>query len=411
MKLFPQEHNPMKILEINKFNYVRGGAEKHFLDLVRLLKNKGHEVAVFSMEHPQNEFSPWKKYFVSYVGYDVSDSLWQKIKGTARIFYSIEARIKIKKLLDDFQPDIVHIHNIYHQISPSILTEIKKRKIPIIMTVHDYALICPDHLYQCNGFDCAKLGKDKYWEFIIKKGFKNSYVKSVLVVLEKMVHDFFQLYEKNIDLYICPSEFMRKKIVAAGIAAEKTTVIPHFFQPSAIRAVEDIEVGEKYIFHFGRLSKGKGVDRLIRVVKSIPNLKLYLAGKIEDDLVIPNDSRIKYLGFLNAEKILEYIKQSLFVVSFSKLSETFGLIALEANSSGKPFVGYRTGALSEIVENNRTGCLCSNEADIKMQIERLVRDDGLRILFSRNALKNAEKFNAENFYKKIMQVFLTAKIK
>lgn len=402
----------MKILEINKFNYVRGGAEKHFLDLVRLLKNKGHEVAVFSMDPPaggpQNEFSPWKKYFISYVGYDKNDSLWQKVKGVARMFYSFEARFKIKKLLNDFQPDVVHIHGIYHQISPSILTEIKKRKIPIVMTVHDQALICPNHL---GSVAWDEFSENRYWEFIVKKGFKNSYIKSALVVLEEKLHNFLKLYEKNIDLYICPSDFMRKKIVTAGIDKQKVTVIPHFFQPAMIKAVEDIEVKDKYIFHFGRLSKGKGVDRLIRVVKSIPNLKLYLAGKIEDDLIIPKDEQIKYLGFLNSEKILEYIKQSLFVVSFSKLPETFGLIALEANSSGKPFVGYRTGALSEIVENNRTGYLCNNEADIRLQIKRLAEDDGLRILLSRNALKNVDKFSVENFYKKIMPAFLSVKNK
>ena len=116
----------MKILEINKFNYVQGGSDRHFQDLLGLLKSKGNEVAVFSMESPQNEFSPWKKYFVSYVGYGKGDTLWQKTVGVARMFYSFEAKRKIGKLLEDFQPDIVHIHNIYHQISPSILGEIKK---------------------------------------------------------------------------------------------------------------------------------------------------------------------------------------------------------------------------------------------------------------------------------------------
>jgi len=128
----------MKILEINKFHFVKSGADRHFLDLIKLLRSKGHEVAVFAMDHPKNEFSPWSKYFVSYVGYGEKDSLYHKAKGVFRMFYSLEARNKVNKLLDDFKPEIVHIHNIYHQISPSILSAIKKRGIPVVMTVHDY---------------------------------------------------------------------------------------------------------------------------------------------------------------------------------------------------------------------------------------------------------------------------------
>jgi len=93
----------MKILEINKFNYRKGGTESHFLELVQLLKSHGHEVAVFSMENKKNDFSPWKKYFVSYVGYNKGDTLIQKINGLCRMFYSIEARQKIKKLLKNIK--------------------------------------------------------------------------------------------------------------------------------------------------------------------------------------------------------------------------------------------------------------------------------------------------------------------
>ena len=119
----------MKILEINKFNYQKRGAEKHYLDVIELLKSKGHEVAIFSMEHEKNLPSAWQKYFVSKVGYTSEFSLLEKIKGSLRMFYSFEAKKKINGLLDEFKPDIVHVHNIYHQLSPSVLSVLKKHKI------------------------------------------------------------------------------------------------------------------------------------------------------------------------------------------------------------------------------------------------------------------------------------------
>ena len=395
----------MKILEINKFNYVQGGADKHFLDLTNLLRSKGHEVAVFSMESPKNEFSPWKKYFVSYVGYGKADPLWQKIVGTFRMFYSFEAKMKIKRLLDDFQPEIVHIHNIYHQISPSILGEIKKRRIPIVMTVHDYKLICPNYLLQCNGKSWEELGENKYLNFIKNKCFKHSYFKSFLVVLEFRWHKYWNSYDKNISRYIVPSQFTKTKLIAAGFRREKIEIMPLFIREPDYCEMFKIEIKEKFVIHFGRLSKEKGVDNLMEMFKGFPGIKLYLAGNIEGDLEIPNVPNIKHIGFLKQIELERYIKNALFVISPSKLPETFGLIALEAIKNGKPFIGFQTGAFSEIIEDNCEGYLCRDEEEMRERIALLSRDEGLRVLFSRQALEKAKKFNSGDYYAKIMKLF------
>ncbi|HCU70993.1 MAG TPA: hypothetical protein DIC35_04590 [Candidatus Moranbacteria bacterium] len=395
----------MKILEVNKFNYVQGGADKHFLDLVNLLKVKGNEVAVFSMENPKNEFSPWKKYFVSYVGYGKNDSWQEKLIGAFRMFYSFEAKRKIKKMLDDFQPDIVHIHNIYHQISPSILGEIKKRKIPIVMTVHDYKLICPNYLLQCNGNTWDESGKNKYMDFVRHKCFKNSYLKSLLVCLEFCWHKYCNSYDKNIDRYIVPSQFTKTKLIAAGFRRDKIEILPLFIREPDYCEMFKIEIKEKFAIHFGRLSKEKGVDRLIEIFKNFPEIKLYLAGNIEGDLEIPDLPNIKHIGFLKQIELERYVKNSLFVVSPSRLPETFGLIALEAIKNGKPFIGFQSGAFSEIIEDDREGYLCQNEQEMHERIALLSRDEGLRVLFSRQALEKSKKFNSEDCYIKIIKLF------
>ncbi len=394
----------MKILEINKFHYIKGGADKHFLDVTRLLREKGHEVAVFSMENDKNNFSAWKKYFVSYVGYGPEDTLWQKIKGAGRMFYSFEARRNVKKLLDDFQPDIAHIHNIYHQISPSILPEIKKRGIPIIMTVHDYKLICPNYLLLSHGKEWNNAAPDRYWQFIKDKGFKNSFWKSLLVVLETIFHQWLDIYDRHIDCYIVPSEFTRKKLIRNGMKEEKIVVLPHFFSMEDWNEKGAVKLPEKYVLHFGRLSREKGVNALIKIFKSMPEVSLYLAGTIEDGLEIPSHSNVRYAGFLRPRELARYIKNSLFVVSASRLPETFGLVALEAMQNGKPFVGYDAGAYGEVVGDNATGYICRDEKELKEKISLLVRDEGLRILFSRNALERAKNFDREVYYRKFMEI-------
>ena len=399
-----QNSNGVKILEINKFNYLRRGAEKHYLDVVALLKAKGHEVAVFSMDNPKNDFSPWKKYFVSYAGFEKNDPWQKKLKGLFRI-YSFEAKRKIAKMLDDFQPDVAHIHNIYHHISPSILSEIKKRKIPIAMTIHDYNLICPNYSLVTNGKNWEDLKENKLINFVRYKYFKNSYIQSFLVYVEYAFYKFFKFYEKAIDLYISPSEFTKEKLITGGISAEKIKVIPHFTNTDYTGATCDLKNRTKYVFCFGSISKDKGSDKLINIFKNLPDINLYLAGEVENNFTIPKEKNIKLLGFLNRKKIKKYIQNSLFVVSSSQLPETFGLIALEAIANGKPVICFNAGAGSEIIEDNKSGFICKNHQDMSEKINKLANDEGLRILFSRNALERAKDFNSDKYYDKIMEIF------
>jgi glycosyltransferase involved in cell wall biosynthesis len=394
----------MKILEINKFNYLRRGAEKHFLDVAGLLKSRGHEVAIFSMDNPKNDFSPWKKYFVSYAGFEKNDSWFLKLKGLLRI-YSFEAKRKMGKLLDDFQPDIVHIHNIYHHISPSILGEIKRRGIPIVMTIHDYNLVCPNYALIENGKNWEDLKENKFSNFVRYKYFKNSYIQSFLVYLEYAFNRFFGFYERTVAIYIAPSKFVKDKLVANGMPAEKIIVLPHFTRTDYTGASCDLRSKEEYAFYFGSIAKDKNVDRLIEIFENSPQMKLYLAGNIAKDFILPKTKNIKYLGFLNQQEIEKYIRNSLFVVSASRLPETFGLIALEAISNAKPFIGLADGALGEIIENNKQGYICKTEDEMKEKISKLWEDTGLRILFSRQALERAKNFNEQGYYEKIIEIF------
>ncbi len=387
----------MKILEINKYNYPKGGADRHFLDVVSLLKSQKNEVAIFSMTNAKNERSPWEKYFVSYVGYNKNDStLLQKIIGTCRMFYSVEAKGKIKKILNEFNPEIVHLHNIYHQISFSILDEIKKRNIPIVMTVHDYHLISPDK----DEF-LENVGR-KYWKFLFVSQ-KYSLSKRLILVLKTYWEDLLG-FKNKIDLFIVPSQFVAEKLKKWGIENEKIAYLPHFIPNSTLDEKSEDQKSAPYAFYFGRISADKGVPELMKTFQKIDGIKLYIAGEIEDDTQIIQDKNIAYLGKLSKEEVKNYIQKAKFCVSFSRLPETFGLTALESIALGKPFIGLDAGAYKEIVNQGKTGFICNNITEAKEKISQIISKG---IVFDETEIARfaQEKFGEEKYYQEIMRLF------
>src|SRR3989338_549185 len=140
----------MKILLANKFFYPKGGAETAFLQTGRLMEKMGHKVIYFSMKHPMNLETPYKKYFVSNVDYE-RGGLAYKAKAALKLLYSFEAGRKMEELIQDERPDIAHLFNIYHQLSPSILYSLKRHSVPIVMTLNDYKMACASYLLLYKG--------------------------------------------------------------------------------------------------------------------------------------------------------------------------------------------------------------------------------------------------------------------
>lgn len=374
------------------------------MDVVELLQERGHRVAVFSMKHQKNFESRWQKYFLSYVGYNREDSnFWEKIKGVGRMFYSFEANKKINQLLDDFDPEIVHIHNIYHQLSPCILFEIKKRNIPVVMTVHDYKLVNPNHSLFLNGKFYNRCREGKFYQCFLDKCVKDSYLKSLLATLESYWHKWLGTYEKNIDLYIAPSVFVRKILIERGINPGKIIVMAHFSEDNKI-SVENKKPKTRYALYFGRISKEKGIDVLIDIFNEL-KVPLYLVGAVEGNFEIQKSKFIEHLGFLEQEELKKKIAAADLVVSGSQLPETFGLAALEALSLGKPFVGFDSGAFGEIVENEKEGFICKDRREFSKSIKKIWEDEELRQYMSKKAIEKAGKFTKNEYAVKLEGIF------
>ncbi len=215
----------MKILFVNKFYYLKGGAERYYFDLKNLFEREGHKVIPFSMEDKKNFKSDYSKYFVSNVELEKPGFSLKDLKTAGRIIYSFEAKKKIEELIKKEKPEIAHINNIYHQISPSILTVLKKYKIPMVQTLHDYKLICPIYILYSKGGICERCKKYRYYHCTFRKCTKNSRGASLINTKEMYWHKFLKIYENNIDLFISPSNFLRNKILEWGMIKPKKIIV------------------------------------------------------------------------------------------------------------------------------------------------------------------------------------------
>ncbi len=178
----------MKILLINKFLYPKGGDAISTLTTGKILVVHGHDVVFWGMNHPDNPPYPYQDCFVSQIDYDSSHGIWHKAVSASKILYSFEARGKISALLEKIQPDIVHLNNFAHQISPSVLDAIKRHKIPVVMTMRDYKMVCPAYSMLCKGKVCEKCRDGRFYHCGINRCTKGSLFKSLVNVAEMYLH-------------------------------------------------------------------------------------------------------------------------------------------------------------------------------------------------------------------------------
>lgn len=351
----------MRILQVNKFHYPRGGADKYYLELGRTLEVSGHQVAYFSMKHPKNIASKWSQYFVSRLSFNEGGFL-DKLKTPGRIIYSLEAKKKFSHIIKDFKPDVIHIHNIYHQLSPSILDVARQAKIPVVMHVHDYKLICPNYQLFAHGKICEACKPNKYWQCVKKRCFKNSCFKSSLAALEMHLHhNVWQIYRKNIDLFITPSQFMKNKLVEFSWPEDKIKVIVNPFSADLINQDVPAQSKSDYLLYFGRLSQEKGLETLITAAKlSQQKIKIVGSGPEENNLrtqVAKQKASVEFLGFKEGNELRDIILGAKAVVVPSIWYENMPLSMLEALSLGKVVIASKIGGLPEIIKDGENGYL------------------------------------------------------
>jgi glycosyltransferase involved in cell wall biosynthesis len=403
----------MKVLLVNKFLFPKGGDAISTLKTGKLLSGNGHEVFYWGMEHPANPDYPYSEHFVSNVDYEGDLSLTQKMSNSFKILYSLEAKRKIEKFIKIIRPDIVHLHNFAHQISPSILDVLTRYKIPAVITMHDYKMVCPSYTMLSNGKPCEKCKNGRYYWCFIKKCTKDSSVKSLINVIEMYLHHKILHIYDGIDIFISPSLFLKNKLREMGFKQK----IEHLFNFLDTKDyLPEFDCEDKTICYLGRLSKEKGLFTLLEAIKGIDTeLKIIGDGPIREDLEEKvkkeNLKNVAFLGYKSGSELKEEIRKSMGLILPSECYENNPIAVLEAFALGKPVIGARIGGIPELVKDGETGFTFEpgNVVDLRNKILTFINDkDRIPIMGKRARKFVEENFNSEKHYQKLMKIYKMA---
>ena len=393
----------IKILLANKFYYPRGGDCVYTLQLESLLKSKGHDVAVFAIQHPQNQANEFQSYFPSEVSYSPG-SRKNLVKGVLRPLGENEVKKKFTALLNDFQPDVVHLNNIHTHLSPVLAEIAYKKHIRVVWTLHDYKLLCPRYDCLRNGAGCTLCFSDKI-QVLKHKCMKNSLFASTLAYLEAKKWSKGKL-EKYTNVFICPSECMKTQMLAGGFSNEKLVVLPNFASMPNEDKSNNNKKKEDYYCYIGRIAEEKGIETLLQVAQQLPYpLKIAGKGPLFDDLQTRYASeKIEFLGYLNQKEVKSLVESSRFSVIPSEWYENNPLSGIESLYLGTPVLGADIGGIPELIEENRNGLLFEpgNRVDLKNEIEEMVHTT---FDYAAIAQKAQEDYSPENYYSFLMDIY------
>lgn len=398
-----------RVLIVNKFYYPRGGDCVCTINLERLLREKGHDTAVYSMEYPENIETEWSRYFAPAV--DFGGGVGQKVDALKRTLGLGNIRESFARILSDFNPDIVHLNNIHSYLSPQLAVMARRHGARVVWTLHDYKLICPSYNCLYDNSPCEDCFNHKF-SVVSKRCMKGSLAASAIAFVEALKWNR-KVFEKNVDMFVCPSAFMMEKMAQAGFSPEKLTVDCNFvdFDKLARFAGEPVKTRDDFYCYVGRLSVEKGVGLMLDVASSLPyRIKVAGDGPLAEQLKAKYSGcgNIEFLGRLDAGQVSALLSKARFSIIPSMWYENNPLGVIESLCAGTPVVGARIGGIPELIEEGRTGLTFASgdAASMKDAIIRAFEQD-----WDNKAIKDAsiDRFSAERHYEILEKIYNTQK--
>ena len=350
----------MRILYCNKYNYPFSGTEVYLFELMDLMRAQGHEVALFSMADPRGEPTPYDRHFVPHIDFKANVGWRQKARRAGHAIYSVEARRRIRAMIREYRPDVAHVRNIYHHLSPSILWELKARQVPVLYHLNDFKLLCPSYNLVAQGEACEAC-KGGAFRHVITKSCYPGMGARITLAAEAYLHRWLGTYRKCVDLFLAPSRFVRDKFVEHGWDGDRFEVLPHFQEIHPLR--QPNAGGDRPLLYFGRLSAEKGVGDLLRSMQKVPQMRLVIAGdgpqraELQRLAVSLGLSNVDFVGHVGRAERDLLIARSRFTVLPSHAYETLGKTILESYAEGRAVVASDMGSRRELVRDGETGLL------------------------------------------------------
>lgn len=395
----------MRVIQANKFFFRNGGSETVMFQERDFLLQAGHHVVDFSMHDERNLASEYQQYFVTGQNYRHGMGKLSKLKSALSLVHSGEAVKSVSSLIHATKPDLMHCHNIYHQLSPSIIGAAKSMGVPVVLTLHDYKPVCPTYSRLRDEQPCSLCLEGEFGNVIKHRCADGSFGKSVLLFLEASVQRWMQSYEK-VDAFIAPSRFMQESI-SHRIPAGRIRLLYNGVDTKAIQACPD---DDGYVLYLGRLSAEKGVRTLLETHKLANDawpLVVAGTGPLFDEFkqTYPN---ARFAGHVSGDALVNIVKRAAVVVVPSEWYENCPMSVLEAMAYGKTVVGSRMGGIPELVMDGETGLLfeAGDTAELGEKIQRLMSDSVWRRKMGASARALAEqKFSLEKHNQGLLEIY------
>ena len=374
----------MKIVVVHNAYQHKGGEDSVMEAEVALLRAHGHEVRLFTRHNDALVNMP-------------------KVAVAVNTFWASDVAKAFETEIQSFQPDVVHVHNTFPQISPAIYWVAARLKVPVIQTLHNFRLLCPQAMFLRDGKVCEDcLGKVP-WRGAVRGCYRDSKLQSSVLASMVTVHRAMGTWQDKVTRYIALNEFCRNKFIEGGLPAHRITIKPNFVD------FETPAGGNRKGFLFvGRLSPEKGVDVLVAAVKETKGVNVRVAGSGTESTKLENVEGLYALGALPSARIHEEMNKAIAVVVPSICFETFGMVAVEAFASATPVIASRIGVLPNLVTDGITGLLFEpgNASDLSQKLLWAQQHPDQMAQMGRNARTLYEaKFTAEQNYRQLMVIY------
>ena len=408
----------MRILLVNYRYFISGGPEKYMFNIKKMLEDNGHEVIPFSIHSNKNVETEYSKYFVEPIG-SRDATYFEECKKTPKVIwqmltrsiYSTEVEKAIKKEIKDVKPDLVYIIHFVNKLSPSVICGAKKMGVPVVLRLSDYFLLCPRFDFMYNKKPCEECLTKGYRTCIKKRCVKGSLFASVVRVFSMKVHKAMNIY-KDVDAFITPSEFLKKKLIENGFDENKITCIPTFTASKS--EVGKPQVGT-YGLYFGRVTEEKGVDTVVKAYEMMPDRHVKIMGDDTTDeakrlkayIKEKNIKNVEFLGFKAGEELEEIIKGARFTLIPSIWYDNLPNTALESFQYSKPVIASNIGSLPELVLDGVNGYLFK-PADAQELCEKVALLDDDAVVKKMGAASRArleDRFAPQTHYNTLMRIF------
>ena len=351
----------MRILYCNKYDYPFSGTEAYLFDLIHQMDQRGQETALFSMDHGRTPAFAGRSYRIPRIDFkDANAGFLKKVKLAAHALYSPSARRSMRRCLADFSPDLAHVRSIYHHLSPSILWELKRQGIPVLYHLNDFKILCPTYNFVANGRACELCSHGAFHHAATKGCYTGPRSSAAVLAAEAYLHKWLRTYERCVEMFLAPSEFVRNKLIESGFPAQRIEILPHF---QALPDAERLTADEGYLLYFGRLSPEKGVYELLQAMARLPHIPFVIAGdgperpRLEALAKELNLHQVLFAGMVHGEKLEKLIAGCSFSVFPSHAYETLGKSILESYAWGRPVIASDPGSRRELVQHGVTGLL------------------------------------------------------